>query len=420
MGNVFFSNQDFEKAVTLYRQASEMLKPDQEEHLNAALNIGACLVSLGNYTEAISTFQSVIDHAYERADVYQPMATINLSAAQLNAGFDRDAAETLRQLPTENLSEYWRSLLFSNALIAHQNLADYTGSDSVWKNHLSLVPFKSLPPDIHPHILSELLHQGDFIEFTKFKNAIIASQQSPLLDPNHSYFLLFKQEESDEQSNVVWDLYRDFEERQRKANQTLQEKQPTLQSQFQLIEQELSQERQATRNWKLTTAFIVLAILTAITVILFLRTRRLRNHLSSISHLKKTAHYKKPQVDEEDLVVLAQALTFGKGLQKALLIVRRLQADFADQSQSRLNLETIEFYQELNEREKEVAGFIASGFNSKEIAQMLNVTTQYIYNVRSRIREKFAIPEEQDLLQWFREKGNMQHTTSEESKSPKL
>ena len=107
-------------------------------------------------------------------------------------------------------------------------------------------------------------------------------------------------------------------------------------------------------------------------------------------------------VDEDDLVVLAQALTYGKGLQKALLIVRRLRAEFASQNESRLNLETIELYDELNEREKEVAGYIASGFNSKEIAQMLNVTTQYIYNVRSRIREKIGVPDQQDLLNYLR------------------
>ena len=85
-----------------------------------------------------------------------------------------------------------------------------------------------------------------------------------------------------------------------------------------------------------------------------------------------------------------------------MLIVRRLSAEFSVQTESRLNLEAIELFDELNEREKEVAGYIASGFNSKEIAQMLNVTAQYIYNVRSRIREKMGIPADQDLLNYLR------------------
>jgi DNA-binding CsgD family transcriptional regulator len=118
-------------------------------------------------------------------------------------------------------------------------------------------------------------------------------------------------------------------------------------------------------------------------------------------------------VDEDDLVVLAQALTYGKGLQKALLIIRRLRAEFAENTHSRLNLQGIELYNELNEREKEVVGYIAAGFNSKEIAQLVNVSTQYIYNVRCRIREKFGVPDDRELLQWLREAGQLEQVQHE-------
>jgi DNA-binding CsgD family transcriptional regulator len=404
IGNVFFNNQDFEKAANLYNQAAKGLDPNQEAHLTATLNSGACYISLGQHKEAISAFQSVIDHAYERADVYRPMATINLSAAQIDAGFLNDAVHTIRELPTETLPEYWRGIHFSNALIAHQKLADYAGSDSVWQNHLSLIPFESLPLHIHPHVLSELLHRGDYIAFTQFRNQVLRSPLSPLLDPSHSHHQLFEAAENPTHSNILWELYRKVEDDLRKAHTFyIQETQPQLQSELQLIQKELGRERLSTRNWKLTTAFIVAALLSLFLVILILRTRRLRKHLLLVSQLEKSVVHQAPHVDEEDLVVLAQALTYGKGLQKALLIVRRLRAEFADHDISRLNLETIEFYEQLNEREREVAGYIASGFNSKEIAQLLNVTIQYIYNVRSRIRDKIGVPNDVDLLDWFRE-----------------
>ena len=382
---------------------------------------GACLVSLGRYNEAITEFQHVIDHAYERADVYKPMATINLSAAQLNAGLYSDAKTTIRQLPTENLSDYWRGIHFSNALIAHQKLADYAGSDSVWQNHLMLVPFESLPPDIHPNILSELLHQGDFIEFTRFKNRVIASQQSPLLDSTHSHYPLFTNASNDIGAGILWDLYRNFDKTQRDESIThVQESQSQLKSELLRIQEDLTQEWQTKRDFKLTLTFIITALLTFSLIIILVRSYRLRKNLSTLSSLYKINLDQQPQLDEDDLVVLTQALTYGKGLQKALLIVRRLQAQYTNQSQSRLNLKTLALYNDLNEREKEVADYIASGFNSKEIAQILNVTTQYIYNVRSRIREKFDVPDGQDLLQWLRESSQTQHKQAEEAGSTGL
>ena len=414
IGDVFFRNQDFERAATLYELAAKGLKFDDEAHLTATLNSGACMISSGKYTEAISAFQRVIDHPYERADVYRPMATINLSAAQLNAGFYSDAVRTIRQLPTENLSDYWRGIHFSNALIAHQRLADYSGSDSVWQNHLSAVPFESLPLEIHPQVLSELLHRGDFIEFTKFKKSVIEAQQSPLLDPSHNHHLLFEEDEFNDESNLLWDLYRKFEEAQREANRALRDElEPQLQSDFQLIQQELGRERLSKRNWILASSVILVGLLILFLVIFILRTRRLRKHLSSHPSANYASAFHGPQVDEDDLVVLAQALTYGKGLQKALLIIRRLRAEFAENTHSRLNLQGIELYNELNEREKEVVGYIAAGFNSKEIAQLVNVSTQYIYNVRCRIREKFGVPDDRELLQWLREAGQLEQFQDE-------
>jgi DNA-binding CsgD family transcriptional regulator len=68
-------------------------------------------------------------------------------------------------------------------------------------------------------------------------------------------------------------------------------------------------------------------------------------------------------------------------------------------------LENIEFYDELNEREKTVAEYISSGFSSKEIAQMLHVTPKYTYNIRSRIRAKLCVLDKEELMEWFRNAG---------------
>jgi len=403
VGDVFFVNGDFEEAITYYERASKELDPIEQAHLTATLNEGACLVSLGRYNEAIDAFVKVVNHPFPRADDFKSIATINLCAAQLKAEFLTDAAATFSQTSTDNLSDYWSGIHFSNGLIIHQKLGSYASADSIWQNHLRLIPFETLPLAIHPRILSEILHGGDFIEFAQFKERIVQTPLSPLMDPAHSHYALFEQAEHDENTFKLWELYRKYDEGQRQANWTFRnETHPQLQSELQLIQQQLGQARQSSRNWRLTSALIVSGLLILTLTILLIRSQRLRRHLMHIPKPEKDTLLAEPQVDEDDLVVLAQALTYGKGLQKALLIVRRLRAEFASQNESRLNLETIELYEELNKREKEVAGYIASGFNSKEIAQMLNVTTQYIYNVRSRIREKIGVPDQQDLLNYLR------------------
>jgi DNA-binding CsgD family transcriptional regulator len=109
------------------------------------------------------------------------------------------------------------------------------------------------------------------------------------------------------------------------------------------------------------------------------------------------------RVNEEDWVALVQALTYGKGLKKALLIALRMRAEFAGQTGTDLNLEAIACYDELNEREKEVVAHIASGMTSSEIAELLRVSTKYTYNIRSRIRFKLGVPDDEDLLVWLRD-----------------
>ena len=410
VGDAHYAQGDFERAFGSYVLALEGLESNEQPHLTANLNAGASLVSLGRFAEAIKFFQRVIDHPYEGADDFKSIAAINLSAAQLKAEFLSDAASTIRRLSVENLPEYWRGIHFSNALIVHQKLGDYAGSDSIWQNHLSQIPFSSLPPAIHPRILSELLQKGDFLAFSEFKEHVIQLQHSPLLEATHSHHPLFEREEHDQESVNLWELYRKFEEGQRTAHLVfLNETQPQLQNEMRLLQQELGRALEVTRNWKLTSAFIACALLILALVILLVRSQRLRRHMTHLAKIEPNDLLFEPQVDEEDLVILAQALTYGKGLQKALLIVRRLRAEFAVQSDSRLNLENIEMYGQLNDREKEVAGYIASGFNSKEIAQMLHVTTQHIYNVRSRIREKVGVPDDQDLLNWLRTAREVSH-----------
>lgn len=403
-GDAFYVNEDFEDALNFYRLAAKGLTPDAEAHLTATLNAGACLISLGRYAEAIPAFQQVIDHPFERADAFKALASINLSAAQLNAGLFSDAEATIRDVPVEGLSDYWRGVHYSNGLIVCQKLGEYEKSDSIWQQHLRAIPFTSLPDEVHPYVLSELLSHGDYLGFTQFRSQVQASRQSPLLDPEHSHHLLFDLGEHDEDVHLIWGLYRDFETTQRRAHLAANSAaQLNVQSELQILQSELKQERQLTRNWKLGATVVVLALMGSVLVIQFIRSRRLQRNLKEMRELEQASLPQQQRVNEEDWVALVQALTYGKGLKKALLIALRMRAEFAGQTGTDLNLEAIACYDELNEREKEVVAHIASGMTSSEIAELLRVSTKYTYNIRSRIRFKLGVPDDEDLLDWLRD-----------------
>lgn len=57
----------------------------------------------------------------------------------------------------------------------------------------------------------------------------------------------------------------------------------------------------------------------------------------------------------------------------------------------------------LTKVEDQVLELIASGRSSKQIAQVLDLSVSYVYNVRTRLRKKLNVPDELQLEQWIHE-----------------
>ena len=64
---------------------------------------------------------------------------------------------------------------------------------------------------------------------------------------------------------------------------------------------------------------------------------------------------------------------------------------------------TIQPTEALSMVEDQVLELIASGRTSKEIAQVLDLSVSYVYNVRARLRKKLNVPDEKLLEQWIHE-----------------
>ena len=55
------------------------------------------------------------------------------------------------------------------------------------QHHLSQIPFESIPGAIHKGALRELVQEGDYLDFIRFRKQVLLATQSPLLDLNNAY-----------------------------------------------------------------------------------------------------------------------------------------------------------------------------------------------------------------------------------------
>lgn len=54
-------------------------------------------------------------------------------------------------------------------------------------------------------------------------------------------------------------------------------------------------------------------------------------------------------------------------------------------------------WSELNEREQECAGYIVRGLAPEDVARIMHCTPKHVYNLRSNIRKRLALPKDADL-----------------------
>ena len=111
------------------------------------------------------------------------------------------------------------------------------------------------------------------------------------------------------------------------------------------------------------------------------------------------------ELTREDLRVIGDAITVGKRISDAMLILKKLSArlSYKEENIEKRDLSSVPELHQLNARELKIAQLLDAGFDSKEIARMENVTSEYVYNVRSRIRKKLNIPPDIELNDWFKQ-----------------
>jgi intraflagellar transport protein 88 len=87
MGNVYFEQGKFPSAIKMYRMALDALPPSAAYQRSRLMNnIGLAFVQLGQYADAVSTFESALDMAPDHqvcASVHESTPSCMLSAGHL-------------------------------------------------------------------------------------------------------------------------------------------------------------------------------------------------------------------------------------------------------------------------------------------------------------------------------------------------
>jgi DNA-binding CsgD family transcriptional regulator len=104
--------------------------------------------------------------------------------------------------------------------------------------------------------------------------------------------------------------------------------------------------------------------------------------------------------DEQLIEVVAHAqLASGSGIQEKLAkyaVVEVMRRRYQEES-----LHTVPGFSTLTDREREFVHHLVQGKRAKEFAQGKSLSTGYIYNLSSHIRQKLQVPENQEIATWI-------------------
>jgi len=107
------------------------------------------------------------------------------------------------------------------------------------------------------------------------------------------------------------------------------------------------------------------------------------------------------EMDLDDVRILGDAITKGTRTADAMLILQKLNLWLLPvRKDEALNVEALDHYDQLTTSEKKILKDMLARFDAKEIARIMKVSPAYIYNSRSKIRQKLEIPRDLAIEDW--------------------
>ena len=424
LGTAAFAQHNFSLSVECFERARINLKFSENDQLTylATFNLAGALNNLGETEKAIDLLSELIESGNPFVAENRHNVLMNLGAMQMS-NFQYDLAfRTFEKIDRSQLKDRFENILRFNELILFQNTGSQTRADSMWVEFIRDIEIESLPAGLYTAITRACLSVEDFVYFKRWKRYVrdlFDSDEEFLVHVEEGYHPLFEKRLDSNDENSTWQNFVRWEKYHQNylAKNRQNENFPKYQSMIETLEEIVIQEREAKEasqriNW---IASIALLLAFSVYQLALARIRRKRIQFMEKALVRPIdAKEPAPIVNDSDLRVLSEAISKGTRISDASLVIRKLRMMMNAQANmdqpEEVKISSTGVFNVLNESEKAVADFLANGFDAKEIARLMKVSTGYVYNVRSRIRMKLEIPEEQNLTSWLKafadQKGN--------------
>lgn len=418
-GNAFYSYNDWNKAAEAYRMTRTQVAPEDDLFYYASFNLSSVLNNSDELEAAIEVLESLIEAKNPLVQLNEAYVQLNLAAMQLSAHQYNSAKQTMESIERSNLSPEFNEIFIWNELILGQQIGNKAASDSVWTEYARKIDFPSIPIGGYNAVLRSCLSTNDLVYYAKwhdFLSETFPNQETYLSQIVGAYVPFIRnfnpqqalKEPFDGEEMTVWNNYVHWE-REHQAFLAAFESRETskLNDAILALEKTIAQERLEKQGLqRLNWAGAITALILCMAFLIY----RIQVQKKRIAFMERAMN--NPvlpstvaiPLKNEDLRTLTEAITKGTRISDASLVIRKLQVllNQGEESES-ISVTKKARFNELNESEKAVVDYLANGFEAKEIARVMKVSTAYVYNVRSRIRIKLNIPEEMNLNSWLRD-----------------
>ena len=413
MGAAYYQNKQFPKATAAFKDVINALPVGAKARNLAHLNLAAALNEQGQVHEAIGLLKGWLKEAEEHA-VKLPVGLaeqtrVNLGGLQVSSRAYDDALETLQAVDTTRIPPYWQAILAANAMLAHHQLRQFAIRDSVWQHSLVFDALAMIPNEgFQELVLHQILLSRDYSKFKTFLE-YIHENGSPLLDANGRYAGLLEPgaDASEHLQTFVW--FAELAAMEDSFLLKLEEDARIHAPAFEAIQESL--ERQLNRNKWLHWILIAVGASGIVGGVVAFRMRRFSQERKSkaVETVINSPQVRRPltrevPITDNDIRVLGESIAYGRRVSDAMIVLKKLKANIDAVTEEVKGAElNRDLALKLNESEQLIASHILAGFDAKESSRILDVTPEYIYNLRSRIRGKLEIPAGMKMEAWLQE-----------------
>lgn len=409
IANAYHQNSQYEAALDAYWKVINN-PTDSWLGITAHFNLVSTHNEQGNIDSAIVNAEHLLIkaenfQAFREKGMYQHLQ-VNL-AGLYNSNFQpQKALQILSNTDTTGFTPYWKTIRSINLLLANKQLNRQSTTNEIWNNHLRDIPLSELPKRSLNEILSQALISRDFVYFQRLRTNRSSEIDPSLIPEDSPYFDLFSDELSNEQFRELWNQYVEHEER---FIRLAQSKEAATNKNFTDLDSLLSElEKSKAKNSSWEYFFILLLSTAAISLIIKIVIMRIqKSRLSSQLEAAlagedgKLQHTASP-LSPNDIRILGDAITYGKRVSDALLVLKKINSNVTDVDASGqlIDWTLVDPSGVLKKSEKEILEYIVKDFDAKEISRVLNCSVSHIYNVRSRLRQALDIPNGEQIKEW--------------------